>query len=305
MSINAALKKFMRLILGFAIVISLASFANAQEIDFGNEERISTLTHQLYLPLVNNGGISAVSSSADKIDVSTLSVGNIIAKGKRDTESNCVFDSNLTMYANIRDDNKTQWLAVEIDGQCQAIVYAKWNGQLEQGPLQFISPREYTTVTVNTPQVVTSAAVSGICGHSSETNEQYIITYGYPGPFDELTRHTSRLTYCYDGVNAQTTALSSTCSAATWPPGYDWVVDECKITANNSGPSGSISGSTKGKFHCDAPTTFPCNLSNPDGYFHTINSTLTGNNNGISNCTWSWSGQVVRGPTRYIVQGCN
>lgn len=246
------------------------------------------------------------------IDIDKLPVGTILASGiidlSRDPVSGrCIFAKRMEIRTRAPTNERPKWTMLAVDEECHLVISAKWEGQLEDGPLKTIASlgNEFETETTILLGDLAAPTHHGICSHSFEKNEQYIITYGIPGPGDELTRHTGRLTYCYDGVNAQTTSLAAFCSAATWPPGRDWVVDECNIVSNNPGPASTVSGSTKGRYHCDPPGVFPCNLSSPAGYYHTLYSTIQGNNVGISTCTFSWTGQIVRGPDRVIVQGCS
>jgi hypothetical protein len=298
-----------RICLSLAFALALVSPIAAQQAPQGDAQN-----HQVFLPIII-GATRASPEQADiEIDLDTVSVGDVLEVGGVVTSADisnqdrCSFPQNVMMRTAAPVDDVTKWVILSFNDNCNAIINAKWKGDLTNSPLTLSNELSINAAEIqstSTSESWSDEVVAASPNVSFETNEQYIITYGYPGPYDELTRHTERMTYTYDGKKAQISALGAYCNAATWPPGYDWVTDRCTITGKNSGPSSTISGSTSGSYHCDSPKSFPCNISNPDGYYHTLNSTIQGNNNGLSTCTFSMSGQIVRGPNRYIVQGCS
>jgi hypothetical protein len=189
---------------------------------------------------------------------------------------------------------------ISLDDTCKAVIAARWIGELQDSPIALSNALSTTAASMQPPISVESWATEVLVAGptaSSTTNEQTIITYDEAAPHAELTRHTERLTYAYDGQNAQISALGAYCHASTLPLEYNWTADKCTVTERNDGPASIITASTSGSYHCASP----CELANPVA----LNSTIEGNSSGLSTCTLSLSGQIVKASKQYIVQGCS
>ncbi|MBX3015396.1 MAG: hypothetical protein KF832_28005 [Caldilineaceae bacterium] len=294
-----------RICLSLALAMILVMPVSAQ--------RDNAQPYQLFLPIISNATEVSQEQTGIEIDLDAISVGDVLdvdgiaISADDNNQDQCLFPQNITIRTAAPIDNVTKWASILFNDDCNAIITSKWKDNSTNNQTIFSTGQDNIVIKIqptSADELWSDEIVAASPNISFETNEQYIITYGYPGAYDELTRHTERMTYTYDGKKAQISALGAYCNAATWPPGYDWVTDRCTIIGKNTGPSSIVSGSTSSSYHCDSPQAFPCNISNPDGYYHTLNSTIQGNNNGLSTCTFSMSGQIVRGPNRYLIQGC-
>ena len=99
-------------------------------------------------------------------------------------------------------------------------------------------------------------------------------------------------------------------ASARWPRARPSVEETGSIgvfiySSQSLGESDSSVWSTvRGDFHCSPDASFPCNLSDPDGYHHRLFARVAGYPSGHSGCTHSWDGHIVLGPEVEIVSGC-
>jgi hypothetical protein len=83
------------------------------------------------------------------------------------------------------------------------------------------------------------------------------------------------------------------------------MVDACVRTLYIPGPASIVAREGRGDYHCDPINIFPCNISNPDGYYHSLYDQENGSGNGSSSCVFWYTGVIVSGVSRQILQGCN
>jgi len=140
---------------------------------------------------------------------------------------------------------------------------------------------------------------------ATKTSEQHVFMYGYGGTWDKLTHKYGRLTFSYDGQSAAISSQSGSCQGSKPLPWYEWVVDQCVLESVNYGPSGVVWRTGRGDYHCDPSGTFPCSLSDPDGYYHNLYDREDGHSDGTSHCSYWWSGTIAAGVSTEILQGCS
>lgn len=158
---------------------------------------------KVFLPLVV-GGQQIEEKSARIVDLDHVMDGEVInlegfaVSADMDDTSQCIFPSGIMLQTSAPDNNVMKWVAVLLKDDCNVVVASKWTGGLNDSPLDVIRKidtknwqNEYSSHMSLQENVVGSASINA----SFESNEQYIITFGYPGAYDELTRHTERLTY--------------------------------------------------------------------------------------------------------------
>jgi hypothetical protein len=254
----------------------------------------------------------------------------VIAVGSADRNGNCVFE-NLEAEITPTGDGATTWAAYAVRSDCVFVRDALWTGARTDGVLS-VAPQSLLVDSVSpfseevfasdnsdsgTVEVERSTAASGGVGDSyylastsCGTNEQLVYTYGGGGPvLDKLTQIKLRVDWCRQTspASAWITGYVGTCIALDQPPsfGYDWIIDSCSAPNKNLGPvNGLAYVAGQGSFHCGPTNVFPCNLSNPNGYYHTLYNTVGKAANGSSHCSYSYTGQKVFGPNRSILQGC-
>jgi hypothetical protein len=141
---------------------------------------------------------------------------------------------------------------------------------------------------------------------SCKTVKQHFFTYGFGGAaFDKLTHIWSSMTYCYNGFDVWGTSTTGSACGGTNEVSWAWVNDLCIYSSQSLIESTSSVWSTvRGDFHCSPDASFPCNLSDPDGYHHRLFARVAGYISGHSGCTNWWDGHIVLGPEMEIVSGC-
>lgn len=138
---------------------------------------------------------------------------------------------------------------------------------------------------------------------STKTSEQLVYMYGYGGTADKLTKKTGKLTFTYNGSSATITSQSGTCQGSkilTW----QWVVDGCFNTDIEYGPADIVFREGRGDYLCKPQDSFPCDTSEPNGYYHKLFDNEDGHKDGVSHCVFWYNGTIVSGVKHQILQGC-
>jgi hypothetical protein len=229
---------------------------------------------------------------------SELRVTQIVARGVRNGENACDFAGSTPTTQNVG-----SWLAMSISSDCVVTITESWNGSLNEGPPRFASVDDEFAAEENPAlESVASLRAATTC----KTAKQLFFTYGFGGAaLDKLTKVWTSLTYCYNDSYVWGSSTAGSACGGTNPGGWNWVVDQCVISSQSLSQSQtSVWNELRGNFHCNLPTTFPCHLSNPDGYFHRLWARVTAYDGGASTCTNHWDGFVVLGPEMQILSGC-
>jgi len=283
--------------------------------------KIKTTSLLLSLVLVTIGVTPVVGNSRSlppvegppppvEVNGDELAVGDIVATGIRGEGGDCNIDA-VKVRTTAPGQGKTQWLGIVLDTHCRVVVNAKWEGPLTDGPVDVIEPLlRILPVSPTIPEkpqldLMSRGGASGLSALacSLKTSEQLVFMYGYGGTWDKLTRKTGKLTFCYDGVNATINSQSGTCQGST-PGSWSWVVDACVTIDVRSGPAPIVWRTGRGDYHCNPPSQFPCNIPAQDGYYHSLYDSEDGHSNGTSHCSFWWTGVIVAGVDRQILQGC-
>ncbi|HEY9246645.1 MAG TPA: hypothetical protein VIO11_07365 [Candidatus Methanoperedens sp.] len=262
--------------------------------------------------------VSAITVSAGPVDTKhekgiktdDLSVGDIMAEGTPGAGDACYFN-DVRFVTTAPHNGKTKWVSIKFDKQCRAVIKAKWEGALEDGPKDIIEPvlnfnkNKHSQIILEPQPLNTDGATIATAG--TKTSQQRVYTYGIPGPLDVLTEQVGSITFSYDGTNAEKSSSWASFSGETWTSllGWKWVVDDSETTSSEWGPSSIVWTTHRGDYHCDPASYGPCTWSNPDGYYHSLYTDEDGHADGTSHCTFWKSGNVVQGPNRDILQGCS
>lgn len=246
------------------------------------------------------------------IDSDTLSVGDVVVMGILNDEEECEFEP-FQIHARAYESEETEWMGIKVDSNCRMVVSARWSGDLESGPPEVIKPLlamlPFASEAVSEDDEATfeeyaSTDITLLQSTACKTSYQNIYMYGYGGPADKLTIKWGELKYCYNGTTVWVDSQRGGCRGSTLPT-WRWVVDRCRTTGVNYGPTTSfVYRSGDGNYHCDPPGVFPCNLSNPDGYYHTLSDGESGYPDGRSYCSYGYGGNIVLGVGQQIIQGC-
>lgn len=244
----------------------------------------------------------------DEINGDALEVGDVAVEGIPTGDGICEFDGFL-ISTTADEEDTTQWLSMALDDECRFVVDARWAGELEDGPASIVEPLiallPYQSEPVDeTPSEGTeeSAALSLV---TCKQSRQYVYMYGWGGPIDKLTHKWGTLHFCYTGSSATINTHSGTCQGSQLLPTWSWTVVSCTTFGVVPGPASSVERTGRGTYRCTPINTAPCNISNPDGYNHTLTEKITGSGSGSSSCTYGFGGQIVFGVGRQILQGCN
>lgn len=266
-----------------------------------------------YLPIVIGKGVSSDNANAttkgpQEIRVDKLASGDRIAIGKK-VEGGCQFEPmDLTI-------EKGQWVAYVADEACNLILDSRWSGTIKNAPehlKKFVDKAEPEGFEVVAQGVSSqnNSAEQGSQGNvmaatvTCQTHSNVVLTYGGGGLADELTKLTGWIEACKDGAGSFVSgSYGGTCWAATWPPSWDWVIDSCTKYGFEL-QSWTVAGQERGDYHCGPTNVFPCNVSNPDGYYHSLYLSQRAYSGGSAYCTRSASGSYVFGPWGYNIQGC-
>jgi len=267
---------------------------------------MSTANQAAALPVVGDKIFS------NEVNTDELNVGDIVAEGIRGTNSTCDFGA-LKVHTTAPSDGITRWVGLKVDPQCRAVLNAKWNGSLKEGPQDVIEPllKVLPNMTQqvsekNQPAVASQDEVSALSApKATKTSEQHIYMYGFGGPLDKLTHKYGSLTFSYNGQSATISSQSGSCAGSKPFWWYEWKVDACYLKDITSGPSNQVLRSGQGDYHCDPATTSPCTLSDPDGYYHSLIDEEVGYADGRSSCNYWRPGNIVFGTGQEILQGCS
>jgi hypothetical protein len=148
--------------------------------------------------------VHANKSNLTEINRDDLEMGEVIFTGNFDRDGNCKIDTfKIQTTAPGNSDNQS-WLGIMLDAvQCRALVNARWEGAIENGPSEVIDP---------------------LLSLQTLDSEQLVFMYGYGGTGDKLTRKTGKITFCYDGTNATITSQSGTCQGSNLGMGWIWLM---------------------------------------------------------------------------------
>lgn len=242
-----------------------------------------------------------------------VNVGDIVGQGIRNTDGDCGFGV-IEMASTTINDGNTRWLGILLNAECQVVVNAKWEGVLDAGPKDVIEQlrkllvAQTSLVYEETELPLANINVNGtpniLLTSGTKTSEQHVWMYGYGGSWDQLTHKNGKMTFSYTGSTATIISESGTCQGSS-PGTWSWVVDGCVRDVYEPGPAAVVRRGGRGDYHCSPASSFPCNLSNPDGYYHSLYETEYGYSNGSSVCYLGSGGNIVAGVTNQILQGCN
>ncbi len=258
-------------------------------------------------PALLEDGPGRAPAASITVNGDTVQVGDLVASGQVRPGGTCDFAAPLHVRTTAPGQGTTKWLVIGVDGQCRAVVLAKWLGTLAQGPSSLVDPLQRQLSMMRwTPSTSSPQAAAPSVLLDSKTSHQFVYTYGGGGPsLDKLTSVESQITFTWDGTNATITAGGESCGGADPPGGWYWSVDWCGVQYQDSGPRDVVWRTSRGAFHCEPPSVFPCNGSDPDGYYHNLYASEDGHGNGVSHCDYWYDGQLVFGPNREIWQGCS
>lgn len=93
--------------------------------------------------------------------------------------------------------------------------------------------------------------------------------------------------------------------SGTSPGTWDWVVDDCIRDVYEPGPASVVRRGGRGGYHCTPVGSIPCNISNPDGFYHNLYDTEYDYSDGSSQCYLGSGGNIVEGVDNQILQDCS
>jgi hypothetical protein len=274
------------------------------------------VAYLICLLLLSGSPAFVSSTSADGTSpflTDALRIGQALEVGQRLSGGDCYFPTSPHVESSVGPGSAPQWLALAINDACVVSVAGRWTGALLDGPPDIVEATARLVATsgdVIQEATIASDADAGWAPPESaassgcKTSEQHVYMYGYGGPGDRLTIKTGKLRFCWNGSQAWATSQSGFCQA-TGNGYWQWRVDACLLTGYDDGPGGAVFRSGQGNYHCNPPSQFPCSLSTPDGYYHSILDLERGQSNGTSFCSAGWSGVIVSGVSRTIIQGCS
>lgn len=245
-----------------------------------------------------------------QIILNNLATGEKIASGRK-VEGGCQFD-RMDMMLVKTEKGKGEWIIYSVDDMCNLIVDARWSGTIQDAPKPFreIVSREapegkwYTAQEADKSSKSMSSNKSIALSSTCETHKNTVRTYGYGGVVDKLTELTGWIVACRNSNGSFVSGSNNgICWAETWTPGWNWTIDGCAKYGFEL-QSWTVAGQQRGDFHCTPSSNFPCNLSNPDGYYHSLYLSQRVYYSGRAYCTYSASGNYVLGPWGYNLQGC-
>ncbi len=273
-------------------------------------ERKTAFTLLLLLSILLSAALPFETRKAqDPIDGNDLSEGDLAVSGRKVNGTQCQFEEFAVSTTPLGDGSIT-WLGLRLDENCNLIVGAKWIGLLEDGPAEVVDPLFALLPNATEPAREAPISESNFTSlvsyrqQTCKTSNQYIYMYGLAGSGDKLTHKWGSLTFCYNGTTATISSHTGSCNGSQ-PFSWTWVLDGCVTTFVVPGPAATVYRAGRGDYHCSPISQFPCNASNPDGYFHNLQDTEYGNSNGSSTCVYSYGGVIVLGVGRDILQGCS
>lgn len=259
----------------------------------------------------NGSGALQSLTSDNQVSWNNLEVGDVLANGVRAPADTCDFGPEpVNIHIDIAVFGAPRWLAISLDDQCKAVIKGKWEGALEDGPKEIVVklmellPYAAFPVPEEPLSTIGSLSATQPMGTTScKTSAQNIYMMGYGGGADKLTQKNGTLEFCYNGSTATIDSQAGGCTGSSTLY-WDWLVDSCSTTSVEYGPSSEVYRSGWGDYHCDPPGTFPCNGSNPDGYYHSLSDSEAGFADGSSTCSYGYGGQIVYGVAQNIILGC-
>jgi hypothetical protein len=193
------------------------------------------------------------------------------------------------------------------------VVSARWEGAFTAGPKDVVEPlanllavggARVDEVSAGPDRAPATTSPGSEAVTACKTSEQRVYMYGIPGPLDQLTTKSGRLTFCWNGSQAWATSQSGGCTGNSYGL-WQWVIDGCWTLQYVPGPAWDAYREGKGSYHCSPPGQPPCWLSNPDGYYHSLFEWEHGYGSGASACLYAYTGLIVNGVGRTILQGCS
>ena len=248
--------------------------------------------------------------AATVVDITNLEPGRIVAQGERVGDQCSLPKVGLQISRHLNAEQV--WVSIAVSDACHFVV-AGHQPAPEEDKFDRDSMRFSDTPSLHSgPSVKTDArhavgggfsALSTSCG----TSRQVAYTFGGGGPaFDKLTEVDNDVDFCWDGSTVWITGISGGCTAVQFdPPAHEWLIDACVSHSSNLGPTTGFAFHTgRGDFHCGPVSQFPCNLSNPDGYYHSLYNQASATKTGALSCTYWATGEPVNGPSALIYTGC-
>lgn len=258
------------------------------------------------------GPVSASGTVTEFVDGSELEIGDVVVEGvEAGTDSCLISDVEVAIEATL----EGTWLAFGFDEGCRLVVTDSWTGSVESesedvGALEsddslaaFFGP-PFTSSSAVSDQTE-PAATNTLAMSACKTAKQEVRHSGWGGEGDTLSKTTGSLYFCYTGSVIYNASYGG---YGCWAKGnvgwYDWLIDAC-YTLTWTNTSTYVEHHGGGDYHCHQPSHPPCNLSTPDGYYHTLRAREYAYPSGSAYCAASYSGVVVRTPRQVIIQGCS
>lgn len=213
------------------------------------------------------------------------------------------------MSTNVGPNEPPEWLALSIDAGCRMTVTERWRGAFADGPASTIDPLSdlLRQSGIEVPPAAEKDAMpqddSALLASTSKTSEHLVYMFGYGWTVDRLT-NTGRITFCWNGSVAWKTTQGGGCAGSNIGLGWWWSVDACSYVSNVNGPAYTVTREVRGNYHCNPVSAWPCNIGNPDGYYHWLRDRETGRYDGFSGCGFAFGDNVVVGVGDSVVQGC-
>lgn len=242
------------------------------------------------------------------VDANAAEIGDVVATGSP-IEGGCDF-SGVQVRTEMQPADATRWVSIAFLPSCDAVVTSKWQGAFSAGPPGLVGGLGAALLAADSPLVPEEGApTQGGSIDACETSYQHVFMYGYGGWYDSLTHKNGNINFCYNGSTATLSSHWGNCQGSDPPGGHYWTVDSCVLNSVGWGPGSVVWRTGTGSYHCQDPNAFPCNISEPNGYYHSLWDDEDGHSNGVSHCTYGWSGQVIYTGTqahigREILQGC-
>src|ERR1051326_6302543 len=194
------------------------------------------------------------------VDATRAKVGDLVTTGTP-ANAGCNFPEGFGIHMVGNRTHPVQTVALETDSACNLRVKSIGS-----------TPEDAAAVTVGNYQ----AELPGIptfglplsdrtdCPSGGNVVHNYVWMYGYGGPDDRLTIKEGYLTFNYDGCITWIGDASGNCHTHE---SY-WNIDNCYLAKEGSDPDKAYREG-HGDYHC-ALSGFPCNISSPPGYYHTL-----------------------------------
>lgn len=271
----------------------------------------SLVAISLITPLVPSMPSAAGANETDsrlEVRLDESSLGAVVARGIKSADQSCVFSEDR--YFSAVETGEERWHALEVSDECDLILDHRWIGTLADAPLDLRDAlngieEEETTPAPELKTAGLSWSFDVMAAETCREHRQRIYTYGGGGPtYDKLTRLENSAGICSNGSNAWIEWHTRNCYATDPPGGWTWVIDSCFTSAIKWGPASYVYKTDLGAFHCSPTGSSPCNISSPDGYYHTLYSRFRAWGSGSVICDWWYGGQVVFGPRQQILLGC-